>query len=138
MWLPAALLVHVKIFTVPFSKTRVSKSRAGATIYSCPLYTCYTTCALCRANGEDMERRWTHERVAPHPDSYSLRGSKPRKMDCYGEPRESLNFHADEILNIFTYTRALPVRCQSNPPGCRWRPMNNKRVSARNDVAVNR
>lgn len=122
------------IYRAIFENSCLKILRGRTAIYSCPLYTCYTTCALCRVNGEDMKRRWTHERVALYPDSYSLRGSKPRKMDCYSELKLSRGWN----LKYFCLHPRPPHSMSIKSLGCRWKPMNNKRVSTRNGVAVNR
>lgn len=80
------LLVHVEIFTVPFSKTRVSKSRAREPLYSPAVYLLYDL--LCRANvGEKMEGYGQRTGCSKSRFVFST-GIEPRKMDCYSGPRE--------------------------------------------------
>lgn len=69
-----------------------------------------------------------NERVAPRPDSYSPRGSSREKWTVTTD-RASLNFHADEILNIFTHTPRPPFDV-NQIPRLPVKPVNNKRGEA--------
>jgi len=69
------MLVHIEIFTVPSSKTRVSKSHVGATA---PQARCIVLTAVRGAN-ERVARRVSSIRI--------LRGGSPRIMNLYSERR---------------------------------------------------
>lgn len=113
MQLPG-LLVRWNIYRAIFENSCLEISCAGTAIL-------VTRLALCSKRRREDGGTMGNERVASRPDSYSPRGSSCEKWIATAG-RASLNFHADEILNIFTRTPRPPFDVNQIPrfPVSRW------------------